>query len=480
MDLNPEQPIALVYLLGGQTEHWCGLRELGVCSDEVWVLRLDLAGYRDGYAQPQHIAKYSWTTEAGSPAFRLPFSRRCGAAVYQDYSVRWAVAVGGQLSYSDPSCSSLPQPLNDVWIQRTGGLQRNFSDWSQDADAPFSPRRDQQREDVLRRRGPTGSTMLVGGMRILNLTQTRITALEVMADAWACDLIYINDSARRCDWALAQDEQPAAPTARTSLPLPTAGGADAVIRGAWPLAGQRFGGFTAQAAVQDWLDAAPLLTDSMLAAGSGATPSTPLVNATALLRPVLLYPLSPAEIRSQRLGLPLSYIMTDDEINAAAGSYQTGSQWIQSHAPWIAGEALTEGPTAAIQLQPSASPSPFPAPLAVPHSTRQPAMDALRGHLAAQPLSASVRAASPRPPSQRLDQPPDQFHHRRDHRQRRSHRRAVSQRLDQHARGPLSASGRPKLRTAARLSQRPVVCLTPVLCQRRFLRSERPAQGRLC
>ena len=135
-----------VFIWGGQTGHECGLYELGVCSGEVWQLLLNVS-YPSGIFVPTRFVVESYLWSSLAPVGLLPFPSRCGAtAVFLSSSGRATLLVGGQLSYSDPTCQASPTTVSEVWVNYN---VNNYSRWTRDEDAPFSPRRSQQRESVL-------------------------------------------------------------------------------------------------------------------------------------------------------------------------------------------------------------------------------------------------------------------------------------------------------------------------------------------
>ena len=379
-------------VVGGQTGHRCGLVELGVCSPELWLLLANVSG--DPYpslAQRYNITSYGWSTSAS-----LPFASRCGAALLRSEKQPRFLLVGGQLSYADPSCRSPPAALNEVWISDYFAHQ-NLSEWRQDADASFSPRRSQQREDVLSviraQQDWQQLPPLAGGLRILNLTvgeggQTQVGALQLYADAWSC-LINGSRSTAGCIWGWQQQQQPppsslcssTANSPTTSLPLPSALAPRGVMNFYFPRANQRFGGFTALAALSDWLSVpAEPEDDNGLQQRAASFPFSSPVSAqpdyssssnwTYLSRGPLGLADSSADICLQRQGLSLSYTLLQAELSASDSFYLSGSPWLQSHSPWA-------GP---------ASPSGWPSQAFASVSTLHPQADSL----AASPRDATL------------------------------------------------------------------------------------------
>ena len=314
-----------VIFIGGQTAHRCGLVELGVCSNEVWDLQLNL-NFSHSNLRLFHLTSVMWTPR---PSGVLPFPARCGAALTALNYAGTVALVAGQLSYEDDNCTQAPTSLNEVWLNDQQP-SLNFSLWRRDSDAPFSRRRSMQREDSLATTSIRATTMpsaqqgccpLVGGFSIVNLTQTQtLGALEMYADAWVCNANNTVWSAPTCTWGWlpsASSDVPSVPT--TSVPLPTAFAGSATTRSSWALAVQRFTGFTSAVAVAEWIQ--------------NLNPSQSSFNWSAMLRnpPDSSSPPSDAEIAQQRFFLPLAFIVLADQL----GSNITDSVWVQSHQPWI-------------------------------------------------------------------------------------------------------------------------------------------------
>ena len=346
-----------VLLVGGQTGHRCGVMELGVCSSEVWSLTLNVSvPFSD--ARQSTLLSASWSG-SDRPFAVLPFLARCGAALIASEAGPPTVAlVAGQLSYSDDSCTSAPQAVNEVWRGSAMDAEErvNLSRWWRETDAPFSPRRSMQREDTLATLSaahlsqlPSSSSSrhgccpLVGGFRIVNLTHsnglhsstdTRIDSLEAFAGAWVCNLNSSAASAegvlyrRECLWGWQRPmSADSANVSTTSVPIPTAFGSQATSRSGWSPPGQRFTGFTSTAAVQAWQHAAP--------ASSGQAGAT-TVNGTVMARnpPDFGEGVSERELSQQRYGVPVSFIMRE-ELRLSNSSLYSGTPWLSSHSPWL-------------------------------------------------------------------------------------------------------------------------------------------------
>ena len=327
-----------VWLFGGQTAHACGLPELGVCSDDVWQLRMDLDRDDQGYSVP---VNFTWGRREALP------TARCGAAlaVARSYESRvWLV--GGQLSYTDPSCSQPVITMNDVWFtDHLRSENYNVSSWRRAADAPFSPRRSQRLDDALMSRqdwagnvssiGTELNFPLVGGMRVLqfssNSSGSRLQRVEVFADVWGC---FLHSLFEGCRWGQFMQEEGQGVAATTSVPLPTALAAARPVRNRFPQAGPSIGGFTSREAAKAWL---LLRTQARLDGDDSALP----VNVTLLVRPTLDFPLTADDVANQRGGLPMAFTLEEDELNDAQGDYQLGTSWLQSHGSWMQRDDLT-------------------------------------------------------------------------------------------------------------------------------------------
>ena len=176
---SSEQEITFL-VLGGQTRHLCGLRELGVCSFEAWKLSLTVIVSDE----VPLMLNTSWTAVS---ALDLPFPSRCqaslisriaheGGSPFRPYFF-WEhlSVVGGQLSYADPTCSSSPITVNEhwsvsaSWTNTTEDVPRVYGNWTQQDNALFSPRR----------LGSSRSVVVVGGIRHVNLTRAADGAVAI-------------------------------------------------------------------------------------------------------------------------------------------------------------------------------------------------------------------------------------------------------------------------------------------------------------
>ena len=342
-----------VYFLGGQTGHSCGLYELGECSDEVWALQLNVSSDTVYSLQRYVVQSYEWTST--QPLAYFPFAARCGAALlYTAQSVFPAtILVGGQLSYNDTTCAAPPVAVSEVWVSLADRYTAvfNYSNWQRDTDAPFSPRRSQQRDDAFVlpvQPAPTevdtpfirDGYPLVGGMRVLNLSSdgsgvTTLGAVQVWTEVWLCSPFFPvpgQFDALNCSWSRYPSTQPSATDSvpLSSVPLPLALGSSLTVRsGVFPkfrlqLAAQRFGGFTPRAAVEEWTRA----TASEFAPPQGA------FNWTFMRRAFPDSDTPPSVLALQRLELPLYYVMGAHELGNMSLAYGSGSEWIQASSAW--------------------------------------------------------------------------------------------------------------------------------------------------
>jgi hypothetical protein len=281
------------YFFGGQVGHHCGLRELGECSDEVWQL---------------HPFEMRWLAV---PAFRLPFSPRCEPAVVAFVPLRpewWDIpflVLGGQLSWTDRSCSSQPVTVNEIWygIITSDAGHRN---WTQMPDAPFSPRRLPNHSIFFR-----NEAHLVGGIhhrRVAQSNQSRGTSrlqlahTEVMGDVWRCYVQSLTWEDIKCDW---KNNPESPPTPWYALPLPTGMGHES--------SSALWGGRVSPSSIRLWLSTRPHV-DS----GIRTDWAQVLVNVTA----------GPASWQLEtRGGLPLAVNWTAEELNDELDSWQKGSNW---------------------------------------------------------------------------------------------------------------------------------------------------------
>ena len=319
---------ASLFIIAGQTAHRCGLRELGVCSSEVW--RLDVTVREDGSPSAE------WSS---APVSQLPFSPRCSMG-FGYYDALQLSFLGGQLSYTAPcSAAASPVSVNDVWHAAMDSWSGAIlPDLTSLEPGPFSPRRLDaaavgQADAVFYVR-----PLVFGGIRHVNLTlssrraedgepQLRLAGSEVYADVWRCNgMGRLMSGALKCGW-----QSSGAPDASLAVPVasapqqPSASG----------YGGLSFGGVIPRAAIQTWLQTLPLL-DDLLDADLDASELAVNISVVAALNAVLAqssWGLS--MIMDARLQMPLAVSMAEDELNDPAGAYVLGSDWVVGYLDWI-------------------------------------------------------------------------------------------------------------------------------------------------
>lgn len=319
-----------LYLLGGQIGHACGLRELGVCSSEVWVMQLAVNATTG-------VPSAGWTGSS------LPagMSTRCGAALIAAPVEAFdaLLVVGGQLSYNDSSCSTPPVSVSEQWRVDLTSVARPRV--NRGPDAPFSPRRwaggttayFSWGEDF----GPTGFpnapyASLIGGYRLVNVSSAgngilQLDSMEFSADLWPCNQggcwsLYYNGSFN------------GAMVPPLSVPLPTAFSpvtADSVAVGS-----VSFGGVMPRAAIEQWRHTLPLVDRDM----EDVEWREVAANVTLMSFEQAGYLVggmfgnnwpTPADSLATRMQLPLTAVMGDDELNDPTGDYALGSEWTLSY-----------------------------------------------------------------------------------------------------------------------------------------------------
>ena len=295
-----------VYLVGGQVGHACGLRELGVCSREVWFMKVAVNASTGA-------PSVAWTASS------LPanVSARCGPAIRFSYT---SLVVGGQLSYNDSTCSTPPVTVNEQW---------NVDFPSRSAtrlpDAPFSPRRWSGGDAAVV--SHAANARLLGGYRVVNVStqarngRVRLAGMELVADVWLCNgdgcwSVYYNGSLN------------GTMIPPTSVPLPTAfAPITAYVTGFGSLS---FGGVLPRAAVEQWRATRPLVdrelddVDWREVAVNVTMVSFRYADPNRGLR-------TPANTMAGRMQLPLTAVMDEDELNDPTSDYALGSEWAMSH-----------------------------------------------------------------------------------------------------------------------------------------------------
>ena len=320
-----------------------------LCSNEVWTATLT--------ADFGVASNFSLTWAAGGdrqPAL-LPFPGRCGAAL-----IAWnplkpdapAVepkppgtligVVGGQLSYDDASCLSLPQYSSEAYYTQLA--VNDSAGWYRGADAPFSPRRSQQRDDSFVRLRTTNGLVampavaLVGGLRVLAHSVdalsgvARLTRVELFADVWQCSFMEESNSTEAfnvsssCVWGTSLHFPSNSTT--DSAPLPVTGAPHMGAIGG--VGGVRIGGATSVEGISafrqllpgNWMDPNPLGTANL---------SELAINATMILSPQMEpYPTLLTEVMQARGFLPLSQVLGEAELNGPS-PYTLGSDYVVTH-----------------------------------------------------------------------------------------------------------------------------------------------------
>ena len=331
-----------VYLVGGQTADACGLQELGVCVNEVWVMSIVSSG------PGVDDVRVEWTTR-DRPDSVLPFAPRCDAALLTRYDNAgdYIVITSGQASYNDSTCTQQPEYLNDAWYSPHA---MGSEAWRRGADAPFLPRRGLERTlsfDIsyiitgLSVPSSIGMT-LAGGVqythRYNHTTQrSRLTSALIFSDTWACN---------RQDLGL--DGAVSAPDAvECAFGYPTEGGQRMPVgsvpvgrvRGAegayyyLALADFYSGGAVSEASARRWQSTRPLLDRDVV---GEADWSQVRYNVTLMLRQFSIregiagamdWP-TYQQLLDDRFGHPWWDLVEEEELNDPNGSFTLGSDWV--------------------------------------------------------------------------------------------------------------------------------------------------------
>ena len=307
-----------LYFIGGQVGHACGLYELGLCSRDVWLLTVAVE-------PASGLPSASWSRLASLPA---AMEARCGSTtlVWTDVwgtTPRYNVTVvAGQLTYNDSSCSSPPVTVSEQWaleISSTGSIGARRV-----ADAPFSPRRwssGSNSDDRI-----NGLHQLVGGIRHVSVSRTstngtRLTASELTADIWSCFGAPYSCTA----FGFNTNPPNGTAVAPLSAPLPTAAAPTSISNSDYYERLFTFGGVIPGAAIEQWRRTRPIVDSeienvewsevaaniTMLSAASAAT--------------------DPTVVMEARMGLPLSDVMDEHELNDPDGNYVRGAGWASSY-----------------------------------------------------------------------------------------------------------------------------------------------------
>ena len=312
-----------LYVVGGQTGHQCGLREFGVCDNEIWwadLTRTSLTEVALTWASVAYVPP--WSARCGATIFGFDLYMR-GTTVTGAYSALAGIT-GGQLSYSDPSCHASPVSVNETWYAVLN--VDNTSSWYRGPDAPFSARRSQQHDPYFAHSTSKSmfSALLVGGMRILSHRVNEstglavLTAVEMYADVWECvmpDRPLVGVSI--CNWGLR--DFPA-----DSTPLPTAGGPQLWASGG--VGNALIGGQTSLAAIAAFRNTPP----NLRLEPHKVNMSLIQVNLTVLVSPRMGSPAATLdELMQARQQLPLTWTVEEEEINGDS-PYRLGSDWVIS------------------------------------------------------------------------------------------------------------------------------------------------------
>ena len=334
MQVRVESSSTPLMVLGGQSGHRCGLRELGVCNSDAWRLQVDLD-------PDSRVVSSYWVASN----FTLPLPSRCAPAVLVAANPSWDreapegfLVIGGQLSYDDPTCSSPPVTVNDVWMQVTRRFDGEpLSQWTRQTAAPFSPRRfgpgaSCHTEPELY---VTQHCTTSGGLRYTNVTRVgegvaRLTGAELSADIWRCAL---DTQQWSCNpWTTSGEANATADDWWESLPLPTAGGVDAVAQ-YWPgyanaqADAVAFGGWHALSSLHQWQRTPPRIADD--AVPELVDDSFILANVSCVVNPYNweYYPATYEQRMDGRAQLPMNASMDEAELNDPSGIYALGSPW---------------------------------------------------------------------------------------------------------------------------------------------------------
>ena len=329
LDYNGYRPRAStttkVLIFGGQTNYTCGLRELGICSNEIWQLQVEQWWFNDSITS-------SWMLLG-----KFPFSSRCEPWIHTWNGLSefpWTfvpnttvIVIAGQESYEDVTCVSDPVTVNDVW--RAEYLPGQLFEWSHLEDAPFAPRRI-----------PAGgsSDVIGGGIRHIHVRQTATGNLtlvqsEVYADIWFCLLGVMGPVGAAvptgfdiwdggCRWSLSPDGMPV-PT--SAWALPSDGFVSKHDDDSQPssFVYAAFGGTVSRTATRQWQMTPPRIDPS---------PHNLLFNITVVTSPQYGSNGTMEDLLLGRQQIPLSTILDEDELNDEHGYYVLGSDYVQSWA----------------------------------------------------------------------------------------------------------------------------------------------------
>ena len=338
-DLDPTWRL---YVVGGQTAELCGLRELSVCSDEVWVALLVVERFTASQASGEfRLLDLQWEGGSGAggllptppPTNRMPFGGRCGLASFLSNSQ--LLVVGGQSTAT--SCEEVAPYSTEVWRLSTA-TPANVTEWQQQRSTPFSGRRSMQREDLFTLYSTATASNVIrvaigGGVCHLSVlydphtNQSTLNESLLYADVWMASLPPSGPSLC-CDWSpTPSTDNVSCPT--TSMPIPSAMGSVGLVqRSKYPMATARFGGILSQRAIDEWAEGT----------GRGSPPPPSSHNDGLVLVMARNSPRVPnltcADLWTERRQQSLTRLLHWAELNDPLGPYRLGSSWVQSHTPW--------------------------------------------------------------------------------------------------------------------------------------------------
>ena len=310
----------MMYLIGGQESHACGLYELGVCATDMWLLHVvvDVASGRPSA---------TWRNLTSLPA---AMEARCGSVAFTYLSQGTVLRdrhnvtiVGGQLSYNNSSCSSPPITVNEQWTLTIAG-NGSVRESRRIDDASFSPRRWGSGDGGG---GEWFYHFVNGGIRHVNVTRTgvneaRLTGSTIFAGQWQC---IVNPSNGHllltCYDIFLNTSNAGGVFPRTSIPLPTAAAPT-------PMPALSFGGVMPAASIEQWRNTRPLLDPQLV----DVEWSEVRANVT-LSRSFDTFDL--ATLMNDRFQMPLDVAMNDSELNDRHGNYVRGTGWAVGYSGWF-------------------------------------------------------------------------------------------------------------------------------------------------
>ena len=313
-----------VAVVGGEVDTACGLPELGICVAELWLVTVT-------FARPAGNFTVVWS----DTAVQLPFPARCGSLFMLDTEVTnyrvnhyFAAVMGGQLTYADRTCQTAPVSLNDVWYAADSPAWP-YLNWTQGPDGPWSPRRSMTSWLEM---FPSNFNVM-GGVRYLSFRhepatgQVLMTAAELFADVFVCQLATNGSDGLQCDWTAAISRSTVTPGrwgVAGSLPLPIAytpqgwSGSTASTISSWT--GLIFGGISTQAALDGWRSTNTTVTVDHV----DFTAPVSMIQ-QRLLMGAFFDPPTLDDVLNSRYGLPLVYRLDEAELNNASSPFRLGA-----------------------------------------------------------------------------------------------------------------------------------------------------------